>query len=150
MIAYRLLIFGGRHYGRVKRPEIQKDVQRAAEQRRYFTVYMDNVVLLRGAPSLVISGGAPGADTLAEEWRLAWKFNGQVFPAHWNSQGKAAGRIRNKQMLDALCILKGVPTLAVGFPDRDELGNASPGSAHMMEIARARGVEVIEADRIVL
>lgn len=48
----------------------------------------------------VVSGCAPGADTLGEEWA---KENGKSvkrFPADWKRYKNAAGPIRNKQMAD--------------------------------------------------
>lgn len=54
----------------------------------------------------VVSGGATGVDRLGENWS-AWEFTSKPgiqkltrFPADWNSYGKAAGPIRNKQMAE--------------------------------------------------
>lgn len=52
-------------------------------------------------PTLVISGCAPGADTLGEEWASKHNVSIQKFPADWNTHGKAAGPIRNRQMVAA-------------------------------------------------
>lgn len=52
------------------------------------------------SPHTVIQGGASGADKLADEW--ASEFAQSItFKADWNKHGKAAGPIRNAQMLDA-------------------------------------------------
>lgn len=50
-------------------------------------------------PSVVIEGEAPGADTIARQ--VAEKLNVEVlkFPANWQKYKKAAGPIRNAQML---------------------------------------------------
>lgn len=60
--------------------------------------------------AVVISGGAAGADfwgmQAARQRGLAFV----VYPAQWGEHGKAAGPIRNQQMLD-----EGKPTRAVGF-----------------------------------
>jgi len=89
------------------------------------------------APSVVISGGARGADALAAEWAEAtgWNVGGvhlEEFPADWTAHGKAAGPIRNQQMLD-----EGKPDLVVAFP-------GGRGTADMVRRARAAGVEVRE------
>lgn len=83
--------------------------------------------------SLLISGGAKGADDLAARWGLFAKLPVCVFPANWRHIGKAAGPIRNQQMLD-----HGKPDLVVAFP-------GGSGTAHMVRIAREAGVEVVEA-----
>jgi predicted Rossmann fold nucleotide-binding protein DprA/Smf involved in DNA uptake len=45
----------------------------------------------------IVSGGAPGADTLAEEWSKEYLGkDAKVFPAEWNKWGKRAGPIRNR------------------------------------------------------
>jgi hypothetical protein len=52
--------------------------------------------------------------------------------ADWAGLGRKAGPIRNEQMLS-----EGQPHLVVAFP-------GGRGTAHMVGIARAAGVEVIE------
>jgi len=53
------------------------------------------------APSRVIQGGAPGADTLAVFWCEAEDVEHKTYIADWATHGRAAGPIRNKEMLDA-------------------------------------------------
>lgn len=69
--------------------------------------------------TLVITGGAPGADTLAEMAAKAMGFEARVvFPADWKKYGRAAGPRRNQQMLEAL--LGGSASdhrLVIGFHD---------------------------------
>lgn len=48
----------------------------------------------------IISGGAKGADTLAEKYAIEKGYYFKVFPADWNKHGKSAGYIRNTQMHD--------------------------------------------------
>ena len=50
---------------------------------------------------LIISGGASGADALAEKLAKQTKIPLKVFPADWKTHGKAAGPIRNKQIIGA-------------------------------------------------
>ena len=48
----------------------------------------------------LISGHAPGADTLGERYAREHKMRLRVFPARWDLYGKAAGVLRNQQMID--------------------------------------------------
>jgi len=48
----------------------------------------------------IISGKARGADTLGERYAREKGFALKRFPADWNSYGKKAGYIRNKEMRD--------------------------------------------------
>jgi len=49
----------------------------------------------------VVSGGARGADKLAEKWSEEYlKKKATVFKAEWNRWGKGAGPIRNKKIWD--------------------------------------------------
>lgn len=59
----------------------------------------------------LIHGGARGADTGAGDWGFARGVPVLRFPADWNTHGRAAGRIRNAQM-----IAKGNPDLVIAFP----------------------------------
>lgn len=89
-------------------------------------------------PFVVIQGGAKGADFLAKAWAkyMRFEYNTSVeeFPADWKKHGRAAGYIRNKQML-----VEGKPDLVVAFP-----GGA--GTKNMIDQARKAKVEVIIID----
>jgi hypothetical protein len=82
--------------------------------------------------SLIIAGGARGADTMAEEWAKARGIACDVYHADWAGRGRRAGPIRNEQMLR-----EGKPDLVVAVP-------GGRGTAHMCRIAREAGVEVVE------
>jgi hypothetical protein len=79
----------------------------------------------------VIAGGASGADTLAEEWAKAQAIPCNVYHADWAKHVRAAGPMRNQQMLD-----EGRPTLVVAFP-------GGRGTADMVRRAREAGIETI-------
>jgi hypothetical protein len=59
----------------------------------------------------IIHGAASGADSLADRWAAEHNIPVHVFPADWNTYGRTAGPIRNKQMLD-----EGKPDVVVAFP----------------------------------
>lgn len=49
----------------------------------------------------IISGGAKGADTLAERWAKENNLKLTIFYPDWNKYGKSAGMIRNKSIIDS-------------------------------------------------
>ena len=110
----RTLVCGGRNYN--DRRTLNKTLGRLREE--------------RGITHL-IAGGAPGADTMAEEWAKTRRVPYTIYPADWRTSGRAAGPIRNQRMLD-----EGKPELVVAFP-------GARGTAHMVGISRAAGIEVI-------
>ena len=50
--------------------------------------------------SEIVSGGARGADSLAEKYAREKGIPVKVFKPDWNGLGKAAGFIRNKSIID--------------------------------------------------
>lgn len=61
--------------------------------------------------SRLIHGDAEGADTTAADWARGLGIEIKPFPANWLDYGRAAGPIRNQQMLH-----EGEPDLVVAFP----------------------------------
>ena len=51
-------------------------------------------------PDLVVSGGARGADTLAENWARKHKIPLIIFKPDWKTKGKAAGILRNTDIVN--------------------------------------------------
>ena len=49
---------------------------------------------------IVVSGGATGADSLAKKYTDEHIVEYKEFPADWDAYGKAAGFIRNQQIVD--------------------------------------------------
>lgn len=52
-------------------------------------------------PDEIISGGAKGADTLADNYAENNGIKFTVFKADWNKYGKSAGFIRNRSIVNA-------------------------------------------------
>ena len=50
--------------------------------------------------TVIMSGGARGADTIALEWAYENEWNAMRVPAKWKSLGKPAGMARNMEMLE--------------------------------------------------
>lgn len=82
---------------------------------------------------VLIEGNAKGADRIAGYWARRNGVTNLKFPADWNKHGKAAGAIRNQQMLD-----EGRPSHVLAFP-------GGRGTADMVRRAKATGVQVITA-----
>lgn len=80
---------------------------------------------------VIIHGAARGADSLAAEVATELGFTCEAFPADW-SQGRAAGAIRNRQMLNSG--IDGVIAFVLRSP--------SPGTADCVGEAIRRGVHV--------
>jgi len=101
------------------------------------TKTLDSIVSIVEDPDtiLIIQGGAKGADFLAKVYAYCWGWGGLMcreFPADWKQYGKAAGGIRNQQMLD-----EGKPDLVVAF-------KGGTGTADMVRRAKEAGVEVMQ------
>jgi predicted Rossmann-fold nucleotide-binding protein len=82
--------------------------------------------------TLLIEGGAAGADRLAREWAAANGVLHVTVMADWKRYGPAAGPIRNAEMLREY-----KPDAVIAFP-------GGTGTADMVTIARKAGVKVWE------
>ena len=51
--------------------------------------------------TLIVSGGARGADSFAKSWAIRNKIDTKIFKPDWKKYGKAAGLKRNIQIIDA-------------------------------------------------
>ncbi len=49
--------------------------------------------------TLIVSGGAKGADTLGEKWANQNNIPTLIFPADWDKYGKRAGYLRNEDII---------------------------------------------------
>lgn len=83
--------------------------------------------------TILVHGAARGADTIAAVVGIRLGLKVEAYPAQWESFGRAAGAVRNKWMLDS------GPDLVLAF--HRNLGE-SKGTAHMVRIAKKKGVEV--------
>jgi hypothetical protein len=109
----RLLVCGGRNY---------------ADRERLFELLDE--LHKRYAFSLLVNGGARGADKLARVWAHERDIPVRVFTANWARNGSLAGPLRNQRML-----VEGRPELVVAFP-------GGPGTRDMTRQATKFGVAV--------
>lgn len=78
----------------------------------------------------VVHGNARGADSFGKAWAITHGIPHHPYPADWRTHGKAAGAIRNQQMLDSEAI-----DVVVSFPG----GN---GTADMVRRATRAGIPI--------
>lgn len=83
----------------------------------------------------VIQGGASGADRLAAQWAIQNNIACETCPADWRTHGRAAGPIRNANMLT-----NHPGATVVAFPG----GRGTADMVRRAEIAGARIVRVSE------
>lgn len=83
--------------------------------------------------TLLAHGGAKGADALAAAWAHARGIPTQPFPADWDTYGKAAGPMRNTQMLREID-----PDLVIVFP-------GGVGTADLERKAADRRIPMVRA-----
>lgn len=100
---------------------------------RYSEVYRV-LKAIAGDVTCVIEGEARGADTFGRLAAESMKIPVEKYPAKWSEYGKAAGPIRNQQMLD-----EGKPDLVLAFHSNI---NESKGTADMIERAKKAGIPV--------
>ena len=115
MTKTRILVCGGRDY---------------SDAEWFDKCIMHLIQHVTPADILIIQGGARGADRLAKEWAERYGVEQIEFRADWDRHGKAAGYIRNKQMLD-----EGKPHMVVAFP-------GGRGTASMVQIAHRANLAV--------
>lgn len=98
---------------------------------------LDNIRTRQSAETTVelLSGGAAGADTMAERYAAEHSLPMNVDRPRWEAFGKRAGLMRNKQMVDKN------PDLVVAFYASKE---RSSGTAHTVRLARAKKITVLE------
>jgi len=87
--------------------------------------------------SYIVHGDATGADSLADKVALNLGINRIKVPANWNKYHKAAGAIRNKDMLDLFDI-----GMVLAFP-------GGKGTANMVAQATKRDIPVVYATDII-
>lgn len=112
---------------------------------RHATAYeyiRDKLVFVAGCYGSVASvrlwhGKARGADLLADAVGIERGWDRRGFAADWTRYGKAAGPIRNQEMIDALLAEDDPVKVVVAFPDP-----TSRGTADCIERAWRAGIPV--------
>lgn len=102
------------------------------DRERIFAV-LDTYHADHGPIGVIAHGDAPGADRLAGAWALERGVSIWTYPAEWDRHGKAAGPIRNSEML------RDGPDVVIAFPGgrgtRDMCNQATQMGFPLIEIA---------------
>lgn len=99
--------------------------------------YLDTFRKECGDIDLIVSGGARGADTLAERYAKEHGIETLIFPAEWKKYGKRAGYIRNEDIIKNCDIV-------IAFWD-----GKSRGTKHSLDLAEKYDKKVyIESFRL--
>ena len=113
-MAMRVLVCGGRHFSN-----------------RTLMWSVMNTLHAQKPISVVIEGGASGADKLAFDWASENNRCGtETYSAEWHKYGNLAGPIRNVKMLETAH-----PDMVVAFP-------GGRGTENLIAQAKARGITV--------
>lgn len=124
----RLLVCGGRYFSDVPRLWAILDQIHKRQLREHGSgvgLLIDGAQKYRKPDGVIV-----GADYWAHQWALARGVPTRRFPADWEKHGKAAGPIRNRQML-----AEGAPTHGLAMP-------GGSGTYDMTTIMSAAGVIV--------
>lgn len=118
-----------------KAHELKKEVKIAVIGSREFNEYSTLREILINLSShyekvTIISGGAKGADYLAEKYAKEFNLETKILPADWEKHGKAAGFIRNKEIWDN-------SDIGVAFWD-----GKSKGTSHSFDIAKKQNKDL--------
>jgi len=95
---------------------------------------VETVIKTLPPDTVVIHGGASGADMIAAAMASSRNMNTWAFPAQWLRYGKRAGPIRNQRMID-----EGQPDMVVAFHNWLP---GSKGTRDMVTRARHAGIPV--------
>jgi len=79
----------------------------------------------------IVSGGAKGFDSLAEKFADEYNIKKKIFPAEWEKHGRAAGFIRNRDIVDNSDILIAVQK------------NKSKGTQNSIDLAKKKKISCL-------
>lgn len=143
----KILVCGGRNFGDLSIP--REDPRWGARRKEYQFIHTEiqryiesfgQLYTTEGCPNdnylyknvMIINGGAHGADKASTDWAVCAYVPFNEYPADWKKHGKAAGPIRNQQMIDI-----GKPNVVIAFP-------GGSGTADMVNRAKKANIKVIE------
>lgn len=109
----RILVCGGRNYDPLKVED-----------------WLDGYYSITEKPTIVIEGGACGADFGGRLWAVNNNIPVETYKADWKKYRRSAGAVRNAEMLR-----EGKPDLVFAFP-------GGKGTANMIYQAEKAGVPV--------
>lgn len=110
----RLLVCGGRNFSNYE----------------FLETVLNEYYIKYGNSLVIISGGAKGADSMAEHFADTNNLEKHIIYADWAKYGKKAGHLRNQKMID-----EGQPDEAVAMP-------GGPGTRDMINRCRLAGIKI--------
>lgn len=121
----RLLITGSRNH------------QWTADDSQALLIAVQDIVDKTQKNPVIVHGGATGADTdAARAGQRLFNLQAEVHRADWKKYGRAAGPIRNKQMVELGA------DLCLAFPDHPK-GRGSRGTWNCIDLAQQAGIPVL-------
>ena len=140
-----VLVCGGREFGKLPKQEFRNGPEWEQKEKEYLFVmqqldlfsiehsqYYDSQDNWLPSDIEIVSGGATGVDTAAIDWAVVNWCKFREYEAQWDKYGKAAGHMRNLEMLDKEPI-----DIVLAFP-------GGKGTADTVRQAKLRNVQVIE------
>lgn len=133
MKSFRVIIAGGRDYSdyAALKAAVIQDIKDLREK-------INHSQSMKCRELTIISGHARGADMLGEQFAKEFHLPLVVIPADWDKNGKSAGYARNVDMAKFAIEDPDSQGILIAFWD-----GKSKGTAHMIETAKKRGLEVI-------
>jgi len=93
-----IAVVGGRDFGTIKDSTNPKSRAQAESDYKLLAYTLNDLINIP-TDVTIVSGGARGADTLAENYAKMIGVNTIIFKADWKKYGRAAGMIRNKDII---------------------------------------------------
>lgn len=121
----KVLVCGGRD---MDRHDAWNWLERNAKDELSFASGLNSFTI-----EMIIHGGCRGADEGAGEWAKSEHIPVAVCQADWKKHGKAAGPIRNQQMINLHA-----PDYVIALP-------GGKGTENMIRLAESHGIPVIKA-----
>lgn len=85
------------------------------ERREFIYSKIDEFVANLPGAFTIVSGGAPGVDSMAKDYARLHDIPTEIFPADWRRLGKSAGPLRNSQIVATADVV-------IAFPDKKSVG----------------------------
>ena len=105
---------------------------RGFSDQEMFDAVMSDLVGAWGMPAAIVHGVGGKADAMAGAYAHRYALTEHRCPADWEKHGRAAGPIRNQEMLD-----RHKPKVVVAFP-------GGKGTADMLARSRKAGICTVE------
>jgi hypothetical protein len=107
---------------------IDRDYCRYWKSQLFFYKLLESTLAVLPEITKIVSGGAKGADSLAEIYAEKYQLPLIVFKPDWQKYGRGAGIVRNREIIEAA-------DMVVAFWD-----GSSKGTASSLKFAKSKGI----------